>query len=402
MIKKDIAYLLKSFSKVSGLGIRMYQNEREEYYYSPLHLYPDPATAVRNIILTETYDAGVITTTLFQHYGYVNLSSGETIVIGPTVAYGEDEKDFGHLFFLLDIPKDQRSEYLKALCCSPEISAQYVAWMLSFFITAITGRAFDIERIHIDTKYGKAGDEINKEHTREILESYDDTSLSEIGLTSYRFERLANLYVSTGQMDKLMELFESVPNVQAGKMASDHLRQYKNMFICSATTMSRAAIDGGLDPQSAFKLSDLYIQKCEILRDPNAIMKLMQEMAKDMVERVNIINYGEVQNFKIFEECYYYVKKNLYSRIQVSDMAKELGISRSYLSSMFHERTGRTLSQFIIDQKIVEAKRLLQFTEKSLVDIAIHLGFSSQSHFQNIFKKQVGQTPLEYKRENAK
>ncbi len=131
-------------------------------------------------------------------------------------------------------------------------------------------------------------------------------------------------------------------------------------------------------------------------------MVLMKEMAKDMVERVKSINYGEVQNFKIFEDCYYYVKKNLYSRIQVSDIAQELGISRSYLSNMFREKTGRTLSQFIIDQKIVEAKRLLQFTDKSIVDIAIHLGFSSQSHFQNTFKKQVGQTPLEYKRENAK
>ncbi|WP_310605559.1 AraC family transcriptional regulator [Anaerosporobacter sp.] len=401
MSKKDMEYLLKSFSKVSGLGIRMYRNGKAEYYYSPVHLYPDPAIAIQNIILASSHDAGVITTTLFQHYGYINLSTGETIVIGPTVAYEEDEKDFEYLFFLLDIPVDQRLEYLQTLCCSPEITAQHIAWLLSFFITAISGRTFDVERVHIDTKYGKAGNEIDKEHTREILKSYDDTEQSEIALTSYRFERLLNLYISTGQVDNLIELFEALPKVEAGKMASDRLRQYKNMFICSATTMSRAAIDGGLDPQSAFKLSDLYIQKCEILRDPNVIMMLMKEMATDMVERVRTINYGEVQNFKIFEACYYYVKKNLYSRIQVSDMAKELGISRSYLSTMFHERTGKTISQFITDQKIVEARRLLQFTDKSIVDIAIHLGFSSQSHFQNIFKKQVGQTPLEYKRENA-
>ena len=59
-----------------------------------------------------------------------------------------------------------------------------------------------------------------------------------------------------------------------------------------------------------------------------------------------------------------------------------------------------TLTDFILGEKIEEAKRLLRYSDKSLTLIADYLGFSSQSHFTRIFKKYRGQTPREY-RENS-
>ena len=49
---------------------------------------------------------------------------------------------------------------------------------------------------------------------------------------------------------------------------------------------------------------------------------------------------------------------------------------------------------------IEEAKRLLIYTDKSLIDISNFLWFSSQSHFQRVFKKTVGITPLSYRNRN--
>ena len=48
----------------------------------------------------------------------------------------------------------------------------------------------------------------------------------------------------------------------------------KNMGICTATGVSRAAIRGGLDPQLAFSMSDLYIQKLELMRDVATVERL--------------------------------------------------------------------------------------------------------------------------------
>ena len=49
-------------------------------------------------------------------------------------------------------------------------------------------------------------------------------------------------------------------------------------------------------------------------------------------------------------------------------------------------------------EKVAEAKRLLRFTNQELGDIAALLDFSSQSHFQTVFKQVTGETPMAYRR----
>ena len=90
-------------------------------------------------------------------------------------------------------------------------------------------------------------------------------------------------------------------------------------------------------------------------------------------------------------------KSNMFEAITVEDLAKALYISRSHLSTIFKQKTGENLSQFIMRQKIEEAKKLLKTSKKSAIDIAFYLGFSSQSHFSRTFKEYVHMTPNEYR-----
>ena len=392
-------YLFKSFAKTTGLCVRLYKDNQPAYYYSSTHLLPDPATLLMDDIFKSSHRAGVIVTPLYQHYGYARLKDGNMVVLGPTAALKEDAAELDSLAFLLGVSEAEKPLYLQRLCCSPEISAEHLAWMLSFFVTAVDGGVFGVEEVYIATAIAPQQPEIAHAHTSETFDAYEDIGLSKTVLTSYRFERLGILYIKNGQVEQLADLFEAVPKIQAGKMAKDNLRQSKNMFICAATTMSRAAIDGGLSPQSAFKLSDLYIQKCEILREPEALTALIREMALDFARRVRAHCYGGAQDSKLFESCAQYVKQHLFSRILVKDMAESLGMSPSYLSTRFSATTGKTLTQFIQEQKVMEAKLLLRYTEKSIADIAMHLAFSSQSHFQTAFKQQVTLTPLAYRRQ---
>lgn len=392
-------YLFKSFAKTTGLCVRLFHNRQPAYYYSSTHLLPDPATLLMDEIFASVHRAGVIVTPLYQHYGYAHLGNDNLVVLGPTAALEEDAAQLDSLAFLLGVSEAEKPLYLQRLCCSPEISAEHLAWMLSFFITALDGEVFGVEEVHIATTIKPQQQEIAHAHMSETFDVYEDIDLSKTVLTSYRFERICNLYVKNGQVEQLADLFEAVPKIQAGKMAKDTLRQSKNMFICAATIISRAAIEGGLAPQSAFKLSDLYIQKCEILREPGALLALMREMSLDFAGRVRAHNYGSAQESKLFENCTQYIKQHLFSRILVKDMAESLGMSPSYLSSRFSATTGKTLTQFIQEQKVLEAKLLLRYTEKSIADIAMHLAFSSQSHFQNAFKQQVTLTPLAYRRQ---
>jgi AraC-like DNA-binding protein len=61
---------------------------------------------------------------------------------------------------------------------------------------------------------------------------------------------------------------------------------------------------------------------------------------------------------------------------------------------------GITLSRYIRDQKINVACNMLRHLDESSLTIANYLGFSSQSHFIQVFKKSTGMTPEEYRRKN--
>lgn len=162
----------------------------------------------------------------------------------------------------------------------------------------------------------------------------------------------------------------------------------KNMGICTATGVSRAAIRGGLDPQLAFGMSDLYIQKLE----------LMREMMLDFSQQVEKLHHPTGGESRFYRMCARYVSDNLFTAIRAEEMAQALGYTRAYLCTRFKQEAGISLIQYIQKEKILEAKRLLQFTDQDLGQIAALLDFSSQSHFQTVFRKITGQTPMAYRR----
>ncbi len=83
--------------------------------------------------------------------------------------------------------------------------------------------------------------------------------------------------------------------------------------------------------------------------------------------------------------------------ISTEELARSLYMGRSYLSTKFHSETGIKLNDFILQQKMEEAKRLLRYTDRSAAAVGEYLAFSSPAHFTRVFKKHVGLTPNEYR-----
>ncbi len=92
-----------------------------------------------------------------------------------------------------------------------------------------------------------------------------------------------------------------------------------------------------------------------------------------------------------------YIHDHLEQEIRLSDLAAQLDVSQFHFSRCFKQSMGMPPHQYVIQQRVEQAKQLLDVSELSIADVALQCGFSSQSHFGQWFRKLRGMTPKAYR-----
>lgn len=217
---------------------------------------------------------------------------------------------------------------------------------------------------------------------------------------SYEIEALLQKFVTEGDLLGYNAFVKNVPPMNTGRLASSGLRNTKNSFIVSAALTCRTAIAAGIPRETAYALSDSYIREVESLSSVEAILRLGDEMMRDYIVRVQrskAVSSPAGAHNRLLLGVVNYIYRNLNHRLSIDDVAAHAGLSRSYLSTLFRQSMDVPLSRYIADAKLEEAARLLRYTDRSIADIAEYLCFSSQSHFQQVFKDRYGTTPRAYR-----
>ena len=101
-------------------------------------------------------------------------------------------------------------------------------------------------------------------------------------------------------------------------------------------------------------------------------------------------------NRKIIEKTIEYINENLTSDLCLEKLSDLFGYTSIYFHKLFKAATGKTLHDYVEDQRIRKAIDLMLSTDKALTQIAYDSGFSSQAYFSYAFKKKKGQPPREY------
>ncbi|NBJ92659.1 response regulator transcription factor [Parablautia muri] len=102
------------------------------------------------------------------------------------------------------------------------------------------------------------------------------------------------------------------------------------------------------------------------------------------------------------ERAIAYVKRNLSKNISRTEVAREVYLNEEYFSRLFRQRTGATFKDYVLMEKMEEAKKLLRQSKFSVGIIASKVGYDNFSHFSKMFKKITDQTPQEYRKEHQK
>jgi AraC family transcriptional regulator len=92
-----------------------------------------------------------------------------------------------------------------------------------------------------------------------------------------------------------------------------------------------------------------------------------------------------------------YVRDHLAEEVPVERLAELVELSPFHFSRVFKESTGMSPLQFVVRERITRAQQLIRETSRSLIEIALDVGYTSPSHFAQVFRRVIGVTPTEFR-----
>lgn len=212
---------------------------------------------------------------------------------------------------------------------------------------------------------------------------------------SYSLEQQLLQQIKLCHFDGAMDVVSTIRNIERPNLSKDPVRSLKNGLIASCTLFTRAAIESGVDYEDAFALSDVFIKHLDQLSTRDELLDFEVTMIRDFIDLINRDRVSEYQ-YPI-SKIVKYIYANGAKKLTVTSLAEMYHMSPDYLSKMFHQEVGVTLSHFIQSQRIEIAKNFIEFSDMSITDIANILEFCNPAYFTKIFKKHTGLSPKIYR-----
>jgi AraC family transcriptional regulator len=94
-----------------------------------------------------------------------------------------------------------------------------------------------------------------------------------------------------------------------------------------------------------------------------------------------------------------FIEHNVSRSISLRDMADAVGLSRMHFAAQFRIATGLRPHEYLLLQRVEQAKCMMLETETPLVEVALSVGFQAQAHFSTVFKRFTGRSPARWRRE---
>lgn len=330
------------------------------------------------------------------YYGYVPFKDGiHSLVVGPTYSTPVTDGFIRSYMNKNAISLNRYGEIASFLGGISQYTYNQFLNLLLYLYFTLTGVCLNLEEAFgfSDTEYQTL---VGQQHSSNLYQSREEGILH----GTYFFEQRMLELIKSGDADRLNTFLMTAAqtgNNREGKLAETPLRQAKNLFIGLTTMVGKyAAIPGGMDIEQTYQLIDTYIQECEKLQTEEAVKKLQYNMPLDFAQRVAQQKLPDGVSQEIFS-CMQYISLHINEPIGIPDVVSYSKKSRAYLFKKFRDELGTGISEYIMSCRLREAKSLLKYTDKPLSEISSYLCFSSQSHFQNTFKKHFNITPLGYR-----
>lgn len=213
----------------------------------------------------------------------------------------------------------------------------------------------------------------------------------------YEDEMFIYNLVAKGLVEELKNQKSGLCDPGLGKLSSNNIRNVQYHFAIGTAICSRFCIEAGLNLETAYTMSDLFIRKADLMNSIEEISALHKEMLLAYANKMNMLNNTKNYSHHV-KQVLEYIDNHLHTPLSITDISDALFLNKSYLCTLFRKETGITIGNYIEEKRIHLAMTYLTDTNFSYTEIYQHLCFSSQSHFSKTFKKRTGMTPGEYRK----
>ncbi len=172
------------------------------------------------------------------------------------------------------------------------------------------------------------------------------------------------------------------------------------------TLLTKCGLEAGNNCYTAIN----HLQVADLFKD--LIISAKKEPSKDLLHlskayalfdamSVNQPDLDE-QAPASLQKAIHLIKSNYAYDLKVSDIARAVGLDRSYLYRLFIEGTGKSIQEFLISYRLKVAKQMMMDGSSFMTEIAYSCGFKSSSSFSRHFTRHFGISPKRYQKEYCK
>lgn len=184
--------------------------------------------------------------------------------------------------------------------------------------------------------------------------------------------------------------------VQAMEQFLEQSKRYR-LFDSTARVMQNFShIIFVLRRQPGMKIPDSVFRDLNSCHSLPELCTLIQNcIIKNMEKRLSRNEQGTAS---IIGEITQYIEENLEKDLSLHGIAQQFHFNPSYLSSLFKRQTNRGLKEYMIQRRMERAKGLLTGSNLKIQQIAARCGYEDDSYFVQLFKRQTGLSPSQYRR----
>lgn len=287
---------------------------------------------------------------------------------------------------------------------NPDAAVDYIRKVLDYFkhrhsraftvgVGKVYGRAEDIPFSYVDALSALQYKVVKGQGSVIFVDEVRQLPASSFHYTFDMEKKLINA-VKTGNAESLSKALGAIWSANL-ETAAPTPELVHNLFQALASTAVRTIYELGAAPKEIYgESSDLHREVSE-LGSMEAKKACIERSLTSIVDWIRSKQQGQYD--KLLRQIEQFVDAHYRQDLSQSMLSEHLGLSASYVSSIFKDVTGMTFSDYVNSRRIEQAKSLLRHSDDSIAEIAETTGFTNANTFIRVFKRFEGVTPGQFR-----